>query len=288
MTVRPNARPGVLYVVPTPIGNLADMVPRALRILQTVDVIAAEDTRHSGKLMQHFQISTPMVAYHDFSSEQRGQELLQRLVSGQDVALISDAGTPLISDPGYRLVALARQAGIEVVPVPGACAAIAALSASGLPSDRFSFEGFPPAKSSARKECFAQLRESSYTLIFYESPHRIVASLTDMLAVFGPDRRIVMAREISKTFETFLSGTTASVLDRVVADPNQQKGEIVLLVEGYRLVREQEGPSDEARRVMQLLLDAQLPLKQAAGLAATIAGDKKNRLYEWALAQRSE
>lgn len=288
MTVRPSARPGVLYVVPTPIGNLADMVPRALRILQTADVIAAEDTRHSGKLMQHFQISTPMVAYHDFSSEQRGQELLQRLVSGQDVALISDAGTPLISDPGYRLVALARQAGIEVVPVPGACAAIAALSASGLPSDRFSFEGFPPAKSSARQECFALLRESPYTLTFYESPHRIVASLTDMLAVFGPERRIVMAREISKTFETFLSGTTVSVLDQVVADPNQQKGEIVLLVEGYRPVREQEGPSDEARRVMQLLLDAQLPLKQAAGLAATIAGDKKNRLYEWALAQRSE
>jgi len=229
-----------------------------------------------------------MVAYHDFSSEQRGQELLQRLESGQNVALISDAGTPLISDPGYRLVALARQAGIEVVPIPGACAAIAALSASGLPSDRFSFEGFPPAKSGQRKECFAKLGESPYTLIFYESPHRIVASLMDMVAVFGPERRIVMAREISKTFETFLTGTTASVLDRVSADPNQQKGEIVLLVEGYRPARETEGPGEEARRVMQLLLDAQLPLKQAAGLAAAIAGDKKNRLYEWALAQRPE
>lgn len=288
MTVRPSARPGVLYVVPTPIGNLADMVPRALSVLQTADVIAAEDTRHSGKLMQHFQISTPMIAYHDFSSEQRCQELLQRLEGGQNVALISDAGTPLISDPGYRLVALARQAGVEVVPVPGACAAIAALSASGLPSDRFSFEGFPPAKTGARKDRFAELRESGHTLIFYESPHRIVASLTDMVEVFGGQRRLVMAREISKTFETFLCGTTASVLETVIADTNQQKGEIVLLVEGFRLPEDQDGPSGEARRVMQLLLDADLPLKQAAGLAAAIAGDKKNRLYDWALAQRSQ
>lgn len=288
MTVRPSTKPGVLYVVPTPIGNLADMVPRALSVLQTADVIAAEDTRHSGKLLQHFQISTPMVAYHDFSSEQRGQELLQRLERGENVALISDAGTPLISDPGYRLVALARQAGIEVVPVPGACAAIAALSASGLPSDRFSFEGFPPAKSGARKECFAELRESPHTLIFYESPHRIVASLTDMVEIFGAQRRLVMAREISKTFETFLSGTTASVLERVIADPNQQKGEIVLMLEGFRKLTEQDGPSGEAQRVMRILLAAELPLKQAAGLAASISGDKKNRLYEWALGQRGQ
>lgn len=287
MTVRPSARPGVLYVVPTPIGNLADMVPRALSVLQTADIIAAEDTRHSGKLMQHFQISTPMVAYHDFSSEQRCQELLQRLESGQNVALISDAGTPLISDPGYRLVALARQQGIEVIPVPGACAAIAALSASGLPSDRFTFEGFPPAKSGARKECFAQQRENPRTLIFYESPHRIAASLADMVEVFGPDRRLVMAREISKTFETFLSGTTASVLARVSADANQQKGEIVLLVEGFRPVVEQDGPSSEARRVMQILLDAELSVKQAAALTASITGDKKNRLYDWAVSQRT-
>lgn len=286
MTVRPSAKPGVLYVVPTPIGNLADMVPRALTVLQTADVIAAEDTRHSGKLMQHFQISTPMVAYHDFSSEQRCQELLQRLEGGQTVALISDAGTPLISDPGYRLVALARQQGITVIPVPGACAAIAALSASGLPSDRFTFEGFPPAKSGARKEFFAQQRENPRTLIFYESPHRIVASLTDMVEVFGTERRLVMAREISKTFETFLSGTTASVLVSVTVDANQQKGEIVLLVEGFRQV-ELDGPGEEARRVMQILLDADLPVKQAAALAASISGDKKNRLYDWAVSQRA-
>lgn len=286
MTVRPSAKPGVLYVVPTPIGNLADMVPRALTVLQTADVIAAEDTRHSGKLMQHFQISTPMVAYHDFSSEQRCQELLQRLEGGQTVALISDAGTPLISDPGYRLVALARQQGITVIPVPGACAAIAALSASGLPSDRFTFEGFPPAKSGARKEFFTQQRENSRTLIFYESPHRIIASLADMVEVFGVERRLVMAREISKTFETFLSGTTASVLTSVTSDANQQKGEIVLLVEGFRQV-ELDGPAEEARRVMQILLDADLPVKQAAALAASITGDKKNRLYDWAVSQRA-
>jgi 16S rRNA (cytidine1402-2'-O)-methyltransferase len=238
--------------------------------------------------MQHFQISTPMVAYHDFSSEQRCQELLQRLERGQSVALISDAGTPLISDPGYRLVALARQAGIEVVPIPGACAAIAALSASGLPSDRFSFEGFPPAKSGARKECFAEHTEDPRTLIFYESPHRIAASLADMVEVFGAERRVVMAREISKTFETFLSGSTASVLERVIADPNQQKGEIVLMVEGFREALVQDGPSTEAQRVMRILLDAELPLKQAASLAASISGDKKNRLYDWALSQREK
>lgn len=287
MAVRPSAKPGVLYVVPTPIGNLADMVPRALSVLQTADVIAAEDTRHSGKLMQHFQITTPMIAYHDFSNESRGEELLNRLEQGQTVALISDAGTPLISDPGYRLVAAARQAGIQVIPIPGACAAIAALSASGLPSDRFSFEGFPPAKSGARKELFSALAADPRTLIFYESPHRILASLTDMVEVFGPQRRIVMAREISKTFETFLSGTTSAVRAQVEVDLDQQKGEIVVLVEGYRAPEEVDGPSAEAQRVMQLLLDAQLPLKQAAGLAAEISGDKKNRLYDWALRQRA-
>ncbi|MCR6650625.1 MAG: 16S rRNA (cytidine(1402)-2'-O)-methyltransferase [Cellvibrionaceae bacterium] len=288
MAVRPSAKPGVLYVVPTPIGNLADMVPRALSVLQTADVIAAEDTRHSGKLMQHFQITTPMIAYHDFSNENRGEELLNRLEQGQTVALISDAGTPLISDPGYRLVAAARQAGIQVIPIPGACAAIAALSASGLPSDRFTFEGFPPAKSGARKELFSGLAADPRTLIFYESPHRILASLTDMVEVFGPQRRIVMAREISKTFETFLSGTTSAVRAQVEADLDQQRGEIVVLAEGYRAPEEVDGPSAEAQRVMQLLLDAQLPLKQAAGLAAEISGDKKNRLYDWALRRRAD
>lgn len=283
MTVRVSSAAGVLYIVPTPIGNLADMVPRAIEVLQTVDLIAAEDTRHSGKLMQHFQISTPMISYHDFSSEQKAQDLLDRLKAGKNIALISDAGTPLISDPGYRLVSAAREEGINVIPIPGACAAIAALSASGLPSDRFAFEGFPPAKNSARRAFYQALVQDSRTLIFYESPHRIQASLADLLEVFGPERRMVMAREISKTFETFLSGTISSVLAIVEQDPDQQKGEIVLLVAGYQSPEQQEELSPEACRVMSLLLDEKLPVKQAASLAAAITGEKKNRLYDWAL-----
>lgn len=283
MSIRPGSASGVLYIVPTPIGNLGDMVPRAVEVLQTVAVIAAEDTRHSGKLMQLFQVRTPMVSYHDYSEEQSGRELLKRLLAGESVALISDAGTPLISDPGYRLVSLAREAGIKVVPIPGACAAIAALSASGLPSDRFSFEGFPPAKSGARKSLLQTLLQDPRTLIFYESPHRIVASLTDMAEVFGTGRQVVLAREISKTFETFLSGTLAEVLAQVTADENQQRGEFVLLLRGYEAPHDLTGPSPEACRVMRLLLDESLPLKQAASLAAQITGEKKNRLYDWAL-----
>lgn len=285
MSIRPSKVSGVLYIVPTPIGNLADMVPRAVEVLQTVDVIAAEDTRHSGKLMQHFRIGTPMVAYHDYSDEQRGRELLERLQRGERVALISDAGTPLISDPGYRLVAQAREAGVPVVPIPGACAAIAALSASGLPSDRFAFEGFPPAKSGARRTVFQNLTGDTRTLIFYESPHRIVASLADMQEVFGADRPVVLAREISKTFETFLSGNLEAVLAQVADDPDQQRGEIVVLVKGYEAPPDSAGPDPEACRVMRLLLDENLPVKQAANLAAQITGAKKNRLYEWALKQ---
>jgi 16S rRNA (cytidine1402-2'-O)-methyltransferase len=283
VSIRPSPASGVLYIVPTPIGNLGDMVPRAIEVLQTVDVIAAEDTRHSGKLLQFFQVNTPVIAYHDHSGDQRERELLRRLSAGESVALISDAGTPLISDPGYRLVALVREAGLRVVPIPGACAAIAALSASGLPSDRFSFEGFLPAKSSARKSVLQALLQDPRTLIFYESPHRIVASLTDMAEVFGAEREMVLAREISKTFETFLSGAIPSVLQQVVADENQQRGEFVLLVRGYQVPERAEGPDPEACRVMRILLDESLPLKQAASLAAQITGEKKNRLYDWAL-----
>jgi 16S rRNA (cytidine1402-2'-O)-methyltransferase len=288
VSIRASTASGVLYVVPTPIGNLGDMVPRAVEVLQTVDVIAAEDTRHSGKLLQFFQVGTPMVAYHDHSGDQRERDLLARLQAGESVALISDAGTPLISDPGYRLVALAREAGIKVVPIPGACAAIAALSASGLPSDRFSFEGFLPAKSGARKSVLQDLLQDSRTLIFYESPHRIVASLTDMAEVFGGERQLVLAREISKTFETFLVGRVAEVLQQVIADENQQRGEFVLLLRGYEAPLDPTGPNPEACRVMRLLLNESLPLKQAASLAAQITGEKKNRLYDWALEEAKE
>lgn len=274
-----------LYIVATPIGNLNDMSFRAVETLKAVDFIAAEDTRHSARLMQHFNIETPMITYHDHSSESQVSKLLDRLHAGKSMALISDAGTPLISDPGYRLVQSVRAAGYKVVPVPGACAVIAALSASGLPSDRFSFEGFTPAKSAARKSVFTASKYDLRTLIYYESPHRIIDSLSDMIEVFGEDRFIVLAREITKTYETFLEGTVVQVLDRVRADMNQQKGEMVLLVSAYQPPKN-EGIGREAEEVMAVLLE-QLPVKQASALASKITGVKKNQLYQWALTDES-
>lgn len=278
---------GVLYIVPTPIGNLADMVPRAIDILQAVDVIAAEDTRHSGRLMQHFQINTPMVAYHDHSNEHKLQALIERLQDGDSVALISDAGTPLVSDPGYRLVMEARKAGLRVVPIPGACAAIAALSASGLPSDRFTFAGFPPAKSGARQSFFQPFTTASHTTIFYESPHRILSSLADMAVVFGSGREIVLAREISKTFETFLYGGIAEVQSTITADHNQQKGEMVVLLRG---VEKPEGVAEldeQAQALMRALLQEGLSVKQASNIATKVTGVKKRALYDWGVNEKA-
>jgi 16S rRNA (cytidine1402-2'-O)-methyltransferase len=279
------AKSGVLFIVATPIGHLGDMVPRAIEILQNVAVIAAEDTRHSAKLLQHFQIRTPLMAYHNYSDDARETALLARLQAGESVALISDAGTPLISDPGYRLVARARALQIAVTPIPGPCALIAALCASGLPSDRFVFEGFLPAKSSARQQRLLALRDDTRTVIFYESPHRIEDSLEDMARVMGEQRRVVMARELTKTFETFLSGTLAQVCEQVRQDPNQRKGEMVVMLEGHNPPADQ-AIAPEALAVLQVLL-AELPLKQAASLAAKITGAKKNALYQWALAQQA-
>lgn len=273
---------GELFIVATPIGNLADMVPRAVEILQNVDFIAAEDTRHSGKLMQHYQINTPMVAYHDHTDEARVQQLLARLQAGERMALISDAGTPLISDPGYRIVHWARQAGIRVTPVPGPCALIAALCASGLPSDRFCFEGFLPAKSGARQASFTALAFEARTLVFYESPHRIEDCLQDAIAVLGADRPAVLARELTKTFETFLTGSLSEIAHQVAADANQRKGEIVLMVQGYKVPEVEQMIDNEAMRIMDILL-AELPVKQAASLTAKITGEKKNKLYQWAV-----
>lgn len=282
MSLQNSSSPGgVLYIVPTPIGNLADMVPRAIDILQTVDVIAAEDTRHSARLMQHFQITTPMVAYHDHSNEHKLQALVERLRNGDKVALISDAGTPLVSDPGYRLVMQARQEGLQVIPIPGACAAIAALSASGLPSDRFTFAGFPPAKSGARQSFYRQFATAFHTTIFYESPHRIVASLVDMAAVFGADRQMVLAREISKTFETFLCGPIADVQDVVNVDHNQQKGEMVLLLRGLEKSEGAVELDEQAQELMRVLLGESLSVKQASNIAAKVTGVKKRVLYDW-------
>jgi 16S rRNA (cytidine1402-2'-O)-methyltransferase len=272
---------GVLYVVATPIGNLADMVPRAIETLQTVTLIAAEDTRHSARLLAHFDIKTPTVAYHDHSDEHRTEQLILRLKNGEKIALISDAGTPLVSDPGYRLVRSAREQGIQIVPVPGACAMVAALSAAGLPSDRFAFEGFLPAKQVARTSQLQALAGDTRTLIFYEAPHRILETLEDMRHVFGFDREVVIAREITKTFETIKGGKLADMVDWVAADTNQQRGEIVLMVHGATKA-ENLDMSPEQERIMSVLLE-DLPVKQAATLGAKITGLKKNFLYDWAL-----
>lgn len=274
---------GVLYVVATPIGNLGDMVPRAVETLQTVAVIAAEDTRHSSRLLAHFDIKTPCIAYHDHSGEDRTDALVARLCAGDSIALISDAGTPLVSDPGYRLVRQARLAGIRVVPIPGACAMVAALSAAGLPSDRFAFEGFLPAKQAARVAQLESVAADPRTLIFYEAPHRILETLVDMCQVFGPEREVVMARELTKTFETIKGDRLDVMRDWVAADSNQQRGEIVLLVQGAPK-RDIGDITPEQERVMRVLLE-ELPVKQAANLGAKLTGLKKNFLYQWALDQ---
>jgi 16S rRNA (cytidine1402-2'-O)-methyltransferase len=272
---------GTLYIVATPIGNLADMVPRAIQTLQTVAVIAAEDTRHSARLLAHFDIKTPSIAYHDHSDEHSTERLIQRLLKGEDVALISDAGTPLVSDPGYRLVRKAREHRIQVVPIPGACALIAALSAAGLPSDRFAFEGFLPAKQTARRAFLETLVNDSRTLIFYEAPHRILETLRDVADIFGGERELVMARELTKTFETIKGDSAAALVEWVAADANQQRGEIVLLVKGATKIIVSELTA-EHERIMQVLME-DLPLKQASAIGAKITGLKKNFLYQWAV-----
>lgn len=279
-----SAETGCLYVVATPIGNLGDMVPRAVEILQSVALIAAEDTRHSARLLSHFSIETPCVAYHDHSDDRRTEELLARLAQGESLALISDAGTPLVSDPGYRLVREARLRDVPVVPIPGACALVAALSASGLPSDRFSFEGFPPPKVNARRLWLERLAKETRTLIFYEAPHRVLACLQDMAEVFGQEREGVLARELTKTFETIRLAPLGELAEFVAGDSNQQRGEIVLMVAGAPQ-KSASGLDDESERVMGVLLK-ELPVKQAAALASQITGVKKNALYQWALDQK--
>lgn len=280
-----SVQPGSLYVVATPIGNLDDISARALRILRDVELIAAEDTRHSARLLQHFGIETPLLACHEHNERDQGGRFLARLQAGEDVALISDAGTPLISDPGYHLVRQARAAGFAVVPVPGACALIAALSAAGLPSDRFIFEGFLPAKAAGRRARLDQVREEPRTLIFYEAPHRILECLQDMRDVFGDDRPALLARELTKTFETLQGLPLAELCDWVAADSNQQRGECVVLVAGWLAPEGEEAVSAEALRVLDLLM-AEMPLKRAAALAAEITGVRKNLLYQVALERK--
>src|SRR5690606_37557886 len=275
-----------LYIVATPIGNLGDMSARAIDTLRSVDVVAAEDTRHSGRLLQHFGINTRMLSYHDFSDDARVQMIIDRLRKGESVALISDAGTPLISDPGYRLVMLAREAGVPVVPVPGACALTTALCASGLPSARATFAGFLPARRTARVKHLEALRDETHTVIFYESPHRSVDSVTDMLAVFGPQRQVVLCRELTKAFETIHGDALGELLPWLLADDNRQRGEFVVLVRGAEEIVS-EGVGAEAEKVLEILLE-ELSVKQASALAARITGVKKNLLYQMALARAGE
>lgn len=272
---------GLLYVVATPIGNLADITLRALETLKSVDAIAAEDTRHTSGLLSHFGIAKKLIAVHEHNEHQSAEKLLQQLQSGENIALVTDAGTPGISDPGAVVVDLVRKAGIKVVPIPGVSAVIAALSASGITQNGFLFHGFLPASGAARRKALELLKSQAVTLVFYEAPHRIVESIMDMANVLGAERRITFARELTKTFETVYSCQLAEAAAWLEADTNQQRGEFVLLVEAAA-VKDAEEISEEAIRVLKLLL-ADLPLKQAVKLAADITQEKKNDLYELAL-----
>ncbi len=268
--------PGTLHVVATPIGNLGDMSPRALDTLRNVAAVCAEDTRHTRQLLSHFGLERPLLALHQHNEDAQAAQLVARLVAGESLALVSDAGTPLVSDPGYRLVSAARAAGIRVSPVPGACAAIAALSVAGLPSDRFVFEGFLPAKSSARRERLSRLASETRTLMFYESAHRIEEALEDMASVFGPARRAVIARELTKLFETVLDGPLAELKARVSADADQRRGEFVVIVEGVG--EDADARIAEGQRLYAKLSEHLKP-SQAAKLAAELSGAPRKALY---------
>lgn len=272
---------GILYIVATPIGNLQDITLRALEVLAQVDLIAAEDTRHSGLLLGHYGIKKPFFALHDHNEQQKTDSLVEKLQQGMNIALISDAGTPLISDPGFHLVRKCRQAGIRVVPLPGACAAIAALCVSGIASDRFCFEGFLPAKSKARQDKLHSLVEEERTLIFYESTHRIMETLADVENILGAERYVVLAREITKTWETVSGASVANLRYWLAEDPNRTKGEMVLIIEGYRETKT-EIFSPQAIKALELIAQ-ELPLKKAASIVAQLYGYKKNVLYQFGL-----
>lgn len=268
---------GKLWVVATPIGNLEDLSARAQKILREADLIAAEDTRHSAALLKQFAIGTRTFALHEHNERDASEELVRRMEAGETIALISDAGTPLVSDPGFRLVRAARAAGVTVSPVPGACAAIAALSVAGLPSDRFVFEGFLPARSAARRARLAELAHDTRTLIFYESSHRVAESLADMAQVFGVARAAVLARELTKLFETVLDDTLGALAQRVRDDSDQQRGEFVLLVAGADAEHDDVRLA-EGHRVFDLLRK-ELPPSRAAKLASEITGAPRKALY---------
>ncbi len=276
----------ILYVVATPIGNLGDITLRALDILKSVDVIAAEDTRHTAGLLTHFGITKKLIAVHEHNEHKSAQLLLERLQAGECVALVTDAGTPGISDPGAIVVDTLLHAGVKVVPVPGVSAVITALSVSGIIKNGFTFVGFLPTNGSQRRKVLEAHINFDHTLVFYEAPHRIVACVADMIAVFGADRRITIARELTKTFETIHRCALKDAQVWLESDANQQRGEFVLLVEAAP-EKVEAAVSEDAEKKLKMLL-AELPLKQAVKLAAEITGAKKNDLYQLALALKNE
>lgn len=271
---------GTLYIVATPIGNLTDISLRAIDCLKQVEVIAAEDTRHAKHLLDTYNINTKTIAYHEHNTAEKTNQLITWLKNGQNIALISDAGTPLISDPGFRLVQAAHAAKVRVCPIAGCCAAIAALSVSGLPSDRFSFIGFLPAKKQARQKRLQEVSQKTETLIFYEAPHRILACVKDMAIILGGNRSVALCRELTKTFETVHHTQLAALVDFINNDTNQQKGEIVLVVAGAS--NQVEQIDNEINPLLTRLLQ-DLSVKKAANLAAELTGQKKNALYQLAL-----
>lgn len=280
MNVLPQASGATLYVVATPIGNLADITERARQVLSAVDLIACEDTRHTQKLLQHLGVRKPLVSVHDHNERDRIGQIANYLQNGQSLALVSDAGTPLISDPGYPLVQALREQGFNVVPIPGPSALITALSAAGLPTDRFAFEGFLPHKSGPRRERLQNVTADTRTLVFYEAKHRILDTLQDMADIFGPERHGVVARELTKTFETFYSGNLTALVAAISADDDQQKGEFVVMVAGNP--QPAAATEIDTDRLFRLLL-VELPPKKAAAIIADLTGENKKALYQRAL-----
>jgi 16S rRNA (cytidine1402-2'-O)-methyltransferase len=268
---------GTLYIVATPIGNLQDITFRAVEILNLVDRVIAEDTRHSIRLLKHFSIQKPILSLHDFNEAKRLPSILEYLVNGESIALVSDAGTPLISDPGFQLVKAAKQKNIPVVPIPGACAAIAALSASGLPADQFCFEGFLPVK--ARRQYLQSLVNETRTIIFYEAPHRLLASLEDMLTVFGAEKKAVIAKELTKIHESIRMASLQELFDYYKLHMDEVRGEFVVLLEG---APEKNNKTVDAEAILNILL-TELSAKQAASLTSKITGERKNKLYDMAI-----
>ncbi len=279
-----NSKTGTLFIVATPIGNLGDISSRGIEILTRADLIIAEDTRHAGVLLNHFSINTPTWAYHDHNERKQLPAIITRLQQGQDVALISDAGTPLISDPGYVIVNQARTLGIDVTPIPGPCALITALSAAGLPTDKFCFEGFIPQKPAARLGFLKGLAGETRTMVCYESCHRIIDSLGAIVQVFGSQRKIVVARELTKKFEQFYSGSAGQVLDQIGQNDNHRKGEFVLIIDG---AGEPDFDQEKARQLLKLLLE-EIPLKSASRIASKWLGGNRNDLYQLGLTMKAD